>query len=190
VRLLVRLFVTAAIAALPVALAVASCGTDAVGVGACTEIEEARCYLAPLCVSGFDVQKCLLFYRDECLVGIQDTDPDAGDPSTLAPGCVAALEETSKCVDGGDGGCPGLAALLVAPDASCTEGATPDPTACNIIVACPEILAACAFLAQPDAGDGGPEASDDASDDGGDASDDASDDGGDASDDAGDAATD
>jgi hypothetical protein len=151
VRLIPRLILAAALAALPAGFALASCATDAQGVDACRKIEEARCQVAPLCSPGFDVDRCTRFYRDQCLVGIQNT-TNTTDPNTLAQPCVDAINAAAACAtaDGGATVCPG--ADLV-PDASCTEVSPSDPTACNVILFCPEVLAACAFTALPaDAG--------------------------------------
>ncbi len=170
-RLLGRLLLVAAVAALPAAIALASCGTDAEGIDACRQIEETRCDLAPTCSPGFDVQSCILFYRDECLVGLQNNTIGEPDEATVIQPCITALDEVAACasgagsVDGGDGGCPGLG-ILVEMDASCPapDGGTIEITPCNVLLNCPQVLYACAFVAgvpSADAGDGG---------DGGDAS--------------------
>jgi hypothetical protein len=156
VRLIPRLLLVAAVAAGPAGFVVASCSTDAVGVDACRTIEEARCQMGPLCTQGFDVARCTRFYRDQCLVGIQNTtDTSNDDLNAAAKACVSALQVAAACVaDGGAAGpCPGLALI---PDASCTEVTPSDPTACNVITACPEVLQACNFVAAPP--DGGVDA--------------------------------
>lgn len=148
-RLVARLVLAAALAALPLGVAVVNCGTDAVGIDACRQIETARCNLAPQCSPGFDVDRCTRFYRDECLVGLEN--PDAGatvDPNMLAQGCVNALDALAACADAGTADCPGVTFV---PDASCGPSSLPE-TACNVIMACPEVLAACHFIAGPDAG--------------------------------------
>ena len=161
VRLLARLALVTAVAALPAAIALASCGTDAEGPDACRQIEEARCALAPTCSPGFDVQSCELFYRDECLVGLQNN-AIGEPPQTTVGACVTALDQITACasgVDGGDGGCPGLG-ILVEMDASCNgpDGGPIEVTPCNVLLNCPEVLYACAFIAAvpgADAGDAG-----------------------------------
>lgn len=168
-----RLILAALLAALPFGFALSSCSTDAVGVDACRKIEEARCQVAPLCSPGFDVDRCTRFYRDQCLNGIQNPAPLA-DPNTLAQPCVDAINAAAACAQSGGGNqtCPGLSLV---PYATCTETTPSDPTACNVILYCPEALAACNFVATADAGTDA-----DADTDGGDAS----------TDDAGDASTD
>lgn len=152
-RLVARILLAAALAALPLGVAVVSCGTDAVGIDACRKIETARCNLAPQCSPGFDVDRCTRFYKDECLVGVENVvkvdGGDPFDPNPLAQACVDALNALAACVDAGAAPCPG--ADLV-PDASCGTADAP-ATACNIILVCPEILSACSFVAAPvDAG--------------------------------------
>ncbi len=59
--------------------AAAACGTDAVGVDACREIEAARCKRAAECAIALDAPRpagdptaaCERFYLDACLHGIQ-----------------------------------------------------------------------------------------------------------------------
>ena len=149
-RPLARLLLAAALAAIPIGLALASCGSDADGVAACRQIEAARCDLAPACSPGFDVASCTLFYRDACLVGIANA--DAGDvTSDIAP-CIAALKACGTADGSADLGCPGQ---LLYDGATClADGGTEIPaTPCNIIMVCPEVLASCHFVAAlPDAG--------------------------------------
>ena len=149
-RLISRLLLLAALATPLGGLALAACGSDAVGIDACRKIEELRCQIAPQCSPGFDVDRCTRFYRDACLNGLQNTNTST-DPNTLAQGCVDALNAAAACADGGGNSlCPGLALV---PDASCTEVSPSDPTACNLIIHCPEAIAACSFVATPaDAG--------------------------------------
>lgn len=99
-----------------------ACGTDAVGIEACREIEGARCELAPACGidmsipkhwggSGTDVTSCQRYYRDACLHGLA---------SGIEPGNVA-LQDCVAAVRAGD---------------------------CNV-VRTPELHPACAFLIPP-----------------------------------------
>jgi hypothetical protein len=86
--------------ALVIAAVVSACGctTDAVGVDACRQIEEARCRQAPACgipleppyhTAGDDVGACIRFYDIACLHGLEL----ASDPGTQAVNaCVAAIE--------------------------------------------------------------------------------------------------
>jgi hypothetical protein len=88
-------------AAIPPVLAVVACGTDAVGVEACRQIEEARCKMAPNCGVDLtkpvhrdsprtDIDACIRFYRDQCLHGL--TTPS--DPGQVAvTQCVDAINQ-------------------------------------------------------------------------------------------------
>lgn len=99
-------FGPAALAALPL-VALAGCGTDAVGVQACRQIQEARCRQAPACgipleppyhANGSDVDGCIRFYNDQCLHGLAN----GNDPGPIAVNaCVAAINRGPMT----DGGC-------------------------------------------------------------------------------------
>jgi hypothetical protein len=119
-----------------------ACGTDATGIEACRQIEEARCRKAPGCGVDMnvpphrdspkqDVEACVRYYRDACLHGMAVADP--GHP------------QTQSCVD-----------AILAGDC---------PTVLN-----PETHPACAFLIPPNtpppdaAADAPPDAADDAHD--------------------------
>src|ERR1700744_3609988 len=76
------------------------CGTDAVDVDGCRQIEEARCRHAPGCgialsipnyTSGTDVDACIRFYDEACLHGLAVADPGP----TAVSACVAAIESSS-----------------------------------------------------------------------------------------------
>ena len=150
-RPLVGLWLSASLAAgsLLLLFAPTSCGSDAVGVDACRTIETARCEAATAC--GFteaQVQSCTLFYRDECLHGVENA--DAGTPATpTVDACVAAVNATAACAKAGAktiGGCAG--APLIA-------GASVALTPCAILEQKVDLLAACAFatlVPVPDAG--------------------------------------
>lgn len=150
-RSLVGLLLSTSLAAgaLLAALAPASCGTDAVGVDACRTIETARCEAATAC--GFTAAKvdaCTLFYRDQCLHGVENA--DAGVPATkVVDACVAAINATAACAKAGAktvDGCAGAA--LVA-------GADHALAPCVVLQEKVELLAACAFAAAPPAADAG-----------------------------------
>jgi hypothetical protein len=75
-----------------------------VGVGACKQIEEARCRRAPACgvstqppysTNGSDVDACIRYYDVQCLHGLAVADPG----SEAVSACVASIE-SSPC-DGG-----------------------------------------------------------------------------------------
>jgi hypothetical protein len=87
-------------------LAVANgCGTSAVDVAGCRQIEETRCRQAPACgipieppyfTSGTDVESCIRYYDTACLHGFA-----AGDPGAAAVNaCVAAIQNDSLKKDG------------------------------------------------------------------------------------------
>jgi len=74
----------------------AGCGTSPVGVGACKQIEEARCRRAPACglstqppysTNGSDVDECIRFYDVACLHGLAVPDPG----SEAVSACVASI---------------------------------------------------------------------------------------------------
>jgi|CZKU01.1.fsa_nt_gi hypothetical protein len=76
------------------------CGTGAVDVDGCRQIEEARCQQAPACgvtlavptfTSGTDVDACIRFYDDACLHGLVAADPG---PTAVAA-CVAAVQNSA-----------------------------------------------------------------------------------------------
>jgi hypothetical protein len=158
VRSLARLLLAAGFAALPIGIAMMSCGTDAVAVDACRQIETARCNAAPACSPGFDVDGCTLFYRDACLVGIGNA--DAGDVvAAQIQGCITALQACTPDA-AAEAGCPGQALHAGATCGNGDGGVIADPTACDILMHCPEVLEACHFVAAlpvttSDAGDGG-----------------------------------
>jgi hypothetical protein len=82
--------------AIPLLIAAVGCGTDAVGVQACRNIETARCNHAAACGvsldqplhSGSDATSCIRFYNDACLHGLASNN-DPGAPKVQA--CVDAI---------------------------------------------------------------------------------------------------
>lgn len=150
------------LAALAVALAFGStepgCGTDAAGVDACRQIENARCAATAKCPSlGIDPEKCTSFYRDECLHGIENASHTPADSEIKA--CVDAINAAAACaataktiVD-----CPGAPLGTNAP--VCIDGRSNQSlTPCEVIGQCAHVLAACAWVngaAAPDAGSDG-----------------------------------
>jgi hypothetical protein len=86
------------------------CGTDATGVAACNQIEDARCRRATACgislqppysTSGDAVDACIRFYDTACLHGLEVSDPGP----VVVGQCVAAIN---------DGGC----GVVVSPQTS------------------------------------------------------------------------
>src|ERR1700690_3877035 len=84
-----------------IALAGAACGTDAVGVQACRQVQEAQCQAAPACgvaleppyhTNGTAVDECIRFYDDACLHGLAN----GTDPGPMAVNaCVAAIRSAA-----------------------------------------------------------------------------------------------
>src|SRR5262245_58271632 len=77
-----------------------ACGTEAVGVETCRQIETARCQQAPKCPEidlgnpkhrDPDVDACTRFYREACLHGLVAADPGPNSPQTKA--CVDAINK-------------------------------------------------------------------------------------------------
>lgn len=77
----------------------AGCGTSPVGVGACKEVEEARCRRAPACgvsiqppysTHGSEVDECIRFYDVQCLHGLAVADPGAD----AVNACVASIQNS------------------------------------------------------------------------------------------------
>ncbi|MFO0757666.1 MAG: hypothetical protein U0359_14310 [Byssovorax sp.] len=130
------------------------CGSDAVGVEACRQIEKARCGALQACVSDpntgakygqADTDQCSAFYQDQCLVGIQN-DVSAAPTDAQAKACVDAINAVRDCANAGKatvGDCGvGLA-----------SGADPGLSPCAVITGAAEQLGACAFVVKPaDAG--------------------------------------
>lgn len=78
------------------ALGGSSCGTDAVGVEACREIEGARCRAAAQCGLIEDVENCQRFYQDHCLHGVRlEQSPRSVDVRQ----CVEAIDAAGRCAD-------------------------------------------------------------------------------------------
>jgi hypothetical protein len=70
------------------------CGTDAVGVSECRQIEDARCEAAAKCGDVEDVAECKHYYNDHCLHGLPlDTAPR---PKVVAA-CVATIKAAGSC---------------------------------------------------------------------------------------------
>ena len=126
-----------------------SCGTNAVGVDDCRDIEQARCRAGKTCGIVDDVPACERFYRDHCLHGLA-TKPPAG---ASAAACVQVIEAAGRCAaNGADGTTTEL------PD--CPEGEVTAQhldgfkTACDVIKH-PEKANECSFLTDtPDTNDG------------------------------------
>lgn|SRR5215472_6555127 len=94
-----------------VAAGFAACGTDAVGIEACREIESARCTAAAPCEKACtinmsipphrnspttDVQACQQYYDVACLHGLEATS-EPGDPAVQS--CINAINVAAKTCD-------------------------------------------------------------------------------------------
>lgn len=124
----------------------AGCGTDAVGIEACRSIEQARCEVAPVCESSPDrlgvpedrVENCVLYYRDACRVGLENTEATEVDQAQI-DACVASIQALGACHQAGGlaaGSCDGVE--LVA-------DADPLSSPCAVLKT-PEKLRSCAFI--------------------------------------------
>jgi hypothetical protein len=140
-----RMILPALAAPIGAALALAHCGTDAVGIESCKKIEEARCEGAKSCgMSDDQSEHCKQFYRDQCLHGIENSDHTPSEQETDA--CVAAVQATAACAAGH---VATMAMCSAAPVSTDAAGLAP----CDILMKVPEKLTACAFVAVPtDAG--------------------------------------
>jgi hypothetical protein len=130
-------------------VACVGCSTDAVGIDACRAIESARCDAAPACegtpqafglVTETQVENCKTYYRDHCLVGLENTD---GEPDTDdVEACVEAVGKLAQCARDG-------VEAIADCDVAIESGASP-ATPCAALQD-PETVAACSFVAaEPD----------------------------------------
>ncbi len=121
-------------------VAASGCGTEAVGVDACRDIELARCDAGPHCGLIEDAAACRRFYRDHCLHGLAA--PAARGASVAA--CVNVIKAAGRCA----------AEDAESSLAACSEPVTsPQPglqRACDV-VSHPERASECAFLLPDDA---------------------------------------
>ena len=110
------------------------CGTSAVGVDECRDIEQARCEAGNPCGIVTDVDACKRYYRDHCLHGLATKPP--ADASVSA--CVQVILAAGRCATD-------------TPDArleDCSDTAPPRrglQTACQLVEH-PELAPECAFL--------------------------------------------
>jgi hypothetical protein len=124
-----------------------SCGTDAVGIDDCREIEQARCEAAGHCGGELrvqDVEACKRYYRDHCLHGLGVED-EPGAP--LLNACLRAIEAAGNCAKSDP-------EMTVEQCASTdqrlrAENAAELRQVCDVIQF-PELTVECAFLREPD----------------------------------------
>jgi hypothetical protein len=148
-RDLAALAVAGALAALVPAVAAPGCGTDAVGIDACRQIETARCEAAAACgYTEAQVKTCIEFYRDQCLHGLENT---TREPSTAEiDACVAAVKQVRACAE------RQAATMADCPEAPLAPGADSAIAPCGILTDQVHLLAACTFVTKPvDTGAGG-----------------------------------
>lgn len=121
------------------------CGTAAVGIDDCRDIEQARCHAAAACGFVSDVDACERYYRDHCLHGLP-VKPPAGDS---VPSCVEVIKAAGRCAEGD----PSIE--LVDCDPAVAEPKSGFTLACDV-VSHPERTPECAFLSElPDEEDPG-----------------------------------
>lgn len=122
------------------AIGPAGCGTSAIGVEDCRNIEEARCRAARGCNFGLetnsDEDACLRFSRDNCLHGMVVQAPTTG----AVTECVNAINAAGACASKKTklDACAGARPSAYAPSTA---------TVCDIIEN-PEQIVACEFLTQ------------------------------------------
>lgn len=110
-----------------------SCGTDAVGVSECREVEQARCAAAVNC--GFpDVDACQRFYRDHCLHGVAIEDVNQVDVDS----CVDTIENAGRCAAAQPDATPATCEVPIVTQAEVAK-------VCDVVLR-PELASACAFL--------------------------------------------
>jgi hypothetical protein len=122
------------------------CGTTAVGVDDCRDIEMARCRAGKSCGMVEDVTACERYYRDHCLHGLAGKPPGA----TAVAACVQVIEAAGRCAEGD----PEARLADCDPEVTAARGGLGG--ACDV-VAHPERASECAFLADlpDDDGSGG-----------------------------------
>lgn len=110
-----------------------SCGTDAVGVSECREVERARCAAAVSC--GYpDVDECQRFYRDHCLHGVALDSVNTVDVQN----CVLQLESAGRCAAAQPGSAPSACEVPIPTQSEVAN-------VCDVVLQ-PELASACAFL--------------------------------------------
>jgi hypothetical protein len=136
---------------------VSSCGSDAVGVDACRQIEAARCEAAQVCpMNTINLIECKNFYHDQCLHGIENSDVSDGGDGTDDPAidqvtaCVGAIQMLQGCIKAGEktmAACNKALVLNTAYDPTIAA-----KTPCDVLEGEPEALEACSFVIPTDAG--------------------------------------
>ena len=128
-------------AAATFSLVTASCGTSAVGVDDCRNIEQARCRAGASCVDSNgapmieDVDACERYYRDHCLHGLAVKPPAGASVSA----CVNVIEAAGRCAKGD----PTIALEDCPKRVTATKPGLAQ--ACDVVTH-PELATECAFL--------------------------------------------
>ena len=116
-----------------------SCGTSAVGVDTCRDIEQARCRASASCLDANgnplirDVPACERYYRDHCLHGLAVKPPAGASVSA----CIQVIEAAGECAAADP------ASTLA--DCPVTDRRAGLSRACDVITH-PERTTECAFL--------------------------------------------
>ena len=112
------------------------CGTAAIGIDACRDVEYARCDAAQYCGVVDDVPACHRFYRDHCLHGLHDGVKEPTDEQVKA--CVDLIKQAGTCAKSD----PHTPLEDCRPRLAPRHGAT---EACDLVLA-PEYADDCAWL--------------------------------------------
>lgn len=120
------------------------CGTSAVGVDDCRDIQQARCRAGKSCGIVDDVPACERYYRDHCLHGLAAT-PPAG---ASVAACISVIDAAGRCAAADPENTLGDCGETV------TESLSQGTSACEIIKH-PERADECAFLTDVPQTDGG-----------------------------------
>lgn len=129
--------------------AAAGCSTEAVGIDACRSIESARCTAAPVCegsdtpfgiVTERQVENCITYYRDHCLVGLENTSEEPGEDEVAD--CVDAIAKVAKCQTD---------KVETMADCDVAVNLSAQSESPCFALANPETIDVCAFVAEPEA---------------------------------------
>lgn len=116
------------------------CGTDAVGIDECRDIERARCEAARSCNLGIDddaeARVCERFARDGCLRGLATSEAPRSNDLTR---CVSAIRRAGECAAASGAG------TLARSEACGLLVFRAEATACDVVET-PEEAQECQFL--------------------------------------------
>jgi len=113
--------------------AIGACGTDAVGVSECRDIENVRCEAGAYCTDFRNISACRRFQRDHCLHGLRVEDI----PPSQTQACIETLRRAGECArDRGPATAPGSCASSIESSAQ---------NVCDVVLQ-PELSEDCAFL--------------------------------------------